>query len=475
MAYYRLRKDMLIRGWDKLPFAVVDTSRGRAFFVSKNRMRALDLCDGIHDFDSPLLDPALREELAACLDAGFIEPCRQGETVRERQRYLHHKNRFVSRAHWAITGKCNYRCKHCFMDAPDGKLGELSHEALLSIVRQISECGVPAVSLTGGEPLIRPDFFEIVEALTNEEVRIDQLYTNGALLDEKVLRGLEQLGQHPAIIISYDGVGFHDWVRGVPGAERMADRAIRLCQDAGFAVRCQMCLYRDNSTALRTTVNHLAELGCDAVRIGVMTDRGNWRDNGQGMTLSPHEFFELGLRCIHDYYEDGMPVTLELSNMFAATPDLPDTFRLLPYHRGWGDDALYFSCARRSLQMRPAACDEIDSSFLELDPIAADDPGLRTVPLSTLLSSGSAYMDLLDMRCSKVLEMSGPCSACKYYTVCLGGCHAQAHETYGSIYERDPVACEFWTGGWAQKIVETVREIRPEATTALLDDPLCSR
>ncbi|MBP3866845.1 MAG: radical SAM protein [Eggerthellaceae bacterium] len=322
----------------------------------------------------------------------------------------------------------------------------------MSIARQISECGIPAVSLTGGEPLIRPDFFEIVEALTNEGVCIDQLYTNGVLLDEEVLRGSEQLGQHPVIIISYGGVGFHDWVRGVPGAERMADRAIWLCKDAGFAVRCQMRLYRDNSTALRTTINHLAKLGCDAVRIGVMTDRGNWLANGRDMTLSPREFFELGLRCIRDYYEDGMPVMLELSNMFAATPDLPDVFWLLPYQRRRdGDDALYFSCARRSLQIypdaRPAAYDKIDASFLELDPIAADDPSLRTVPLSTLLSSGSAYMDLLDMRCSKALEMGSPCSTCKYYTVCLGGCHAQAHEAFGSIYERDPVACEFWAGG----------------------------
>ncbi|WP_289466325.1 radical SAM protein, partial [Klebsiella pneumoniae] len=72
--------------------------------------------------------------------------------------------RYIRTAHWSITGRCNYRCKHCYMSAPDAKLGELSHETIMSIVQQLIDCGIYQVSLTGGEPLVRKDFMEIVDA-----------------------------------------------------------------------------------------------------------------------------------------------------------------------------------------------------------------------------------------------------------------------------------------------------------------------
>ena len=66
----------------------------------------------------------------------------------------------------SITGRCNYRCKHCYLSAPSAKLGELPHETMLEIIEQLAACGVQQVSLTGGEPLVRGDWWQLVDALT---------------------------------------------------------------------------------------------------------------------------------------------------------------------------------------------------------------------------------------------------------------------------------------------------------------------
>ena len=70
--------------------------------------------------------------------------------------------------------RCNFRCRHCYMSAPHAKLGELSHDVLMQVVEQIAACGIPAVSLTGGEPLLRKVFFEIVDALRAHGTAVTQ-------------------------------------------------------------------------------------------------------------------------------------------------------------------------------------------------------------------------------------------------------------------------------------------------------------
>lgn len=107
------------------------------------------------------------------------------------------------------------------MSAPDAKYGELSHEQIMSIVDQLIGCGVMEVSLTGGEPLVRRDFMEIVDALLAGGIRITTIYSNGKLVTDKLLDQLAEREIRPEFNMSYDGVdGWHDWLRGIPDAEK---------------------------------------------------------------------------------------------------------------------------------------------------------------------------------------------------------------------------------------------------------------
>ena len=128
------------------------------------------------------------------------------------------------------------------MSAPDAKYGELTHEQIMKIVNDMGNCGVLRCTLTGGEALVRSDFWDIVDGLLEREILITQIYSNGFLVNEKFLDELEKRGIHPEINMSFDGTGHHDWLRGIPGAEQAVRKAFLLCQKRGIQLVLK-CVY----------------------------------------------------------------------------------------------------------------------------------------------------------------------------------------------------------------------------------------
>ena len=467
--FCRLTRKFRLRGWEKLPYALLDMQSHTTSFFSKPVMDVLVHCDGNWDFSSFLTSATEREIVSDLLTRGVVEECEPRAGIAPEQRYRFYQNRYVQAVHWSLTGRCNYHCRHCFMSAPEARFGELSHEAALSIARQIGKCGIPRVSLTGGEPLVRHDFIDIVHELANRDVAITQLYTNGSLLTERVIDELAELGQKPVVIMSFDGVGHHDWLRGTSGAEHAAGRALSLCASKGIRTQVQMCLHRGNVDAIEATVNHLAKLGCGGVRIGCVSDMGDWLRNGKGLSLTQDEYREAALRYIPTYYDDGMPLPLILSGVFSASPQKPDAFALAPCQLEEDDGSgLLFSCARLTPQIyadgRIAICDDLDADFVGMPPMASDDPGAEVTTLAEALSTGSRYMGLMDIRRRDFFAQNPDCASCDYLRLCGGGCRANANTATGSVLGRDPITCSFFKDGWAQKVVELVRGVRPTAT-----------
>lgn len=479
-AHYRLAERYLLRGWEKLPYALVDARTGDADFLAKPTMEVLLRCDGTWDFDSPLTADKDRECVATLLSKGIVEPCPPGLGIDPEQRYHVYANHYMETVHWSITGGCNLRCRHCFMSAPEARYGDLSHAAAMDVVRQIASCGIRKVSLSGGEPLVRPDFMEIAEELTRQGIVITRLNTNGVLLDGNVFDGLEGLGQRPDVIMSFDGVGYHDWMRGVPGAERAVDTAFELCAERGIHAVAKMCAYRGNLGSLRETVNHLAFVGCAGLRVGRVNDMGEWLRNGADQTPTYEEYLEAVLRYIPQYYEDGMPLGLTISGAIVVSPQDPSRYVLAPHRPGLERGArLLLSCARPLLQIypdgRPAICEVLGPDFVGMPPIACDEPGRQTMGLADVLSAGSAYMELMDTRCESFHARNAECRDCPYLRVCGGGCRASAYQAGGTMFGKDPQACAFYRDGWAQRIIDVLRVVRPDATSSLSNDPLFQR
>ena len=115
---------------------------------------------------------------------------------------------------------------------------------------QMAECGVLSVDLTGGEPFVRRDICQLIDRILSYHMTINMVYTNGWLVNVKLLDESEKRGVKPEFSISFDGVGWHDWMSGVSGAEEAALRALHLLPSRKFPVHVEMCIHRGNVNTL---------------------------------------------------------------------------------------------------------------------------------------------------------------------------------------------------------------------------------
>ena len=232
--YYRLKDQYLLRGWKKLPYAILDKETTTVGFMNGMQFGAVQICNGTLRADSPLIFPAQRNFIEKLVEQGIIEKNKQLMSLKAEQDYKTYPARYVHNVHWSVTGKCNCKCRHCYMSAPHAKNGELSKDDCIRIIDQIAECGIQSVSLTGGECLVRKDFLELVDRILFHGIRLSQIYSNGLLVNEKLLSQLEERGIHPEFNMSFDGIGEQDWMRGIPGTEEAVIKAFKLCKSKGF-------------------------------------------------------------------------------------------------------------------------------------------------------------------------------------------------------------------------------------------------
>ncbi|MBQ7478046.1 MAG: putative heme d1 biosynthesis radical SAM protein NirJ1 [Selenomonadaceae bacterium] len=145
---------------------------------------------------------------------------------------------------WNSTRTCNLKCRHCYMNSDARKYrDELTTEEAKRFIDDLAEFHVPVLLFSGGEPLIRPDFFELAEYAAEKEVR-PTLSTNGTLITREIARRIKEIGVG-YVGISLDGLKkVNDKFRGVDGAYEKAMQGIENCVAVGQRV------------GLRFTINH---------------------------------------------------------------------------------------------------------------------------------------------------------------------------------------------------------------------------
>lgn len=456
--YYKLKPRYCLRGWKKLPWAVVDREKNKPLFVSEPVMEALKLCNGNIDMTLPLIPESAKKILPELEKAGFVERCERGTPIASDQEYRRYPARYIQTAHWSITGRCNYRCKHCYMSAPEARLGELDLDTILSIVDQLAACGIRNVSLTGGEPLIRKDFWQIVDALTSHDIRITTIYSNGKLVTDELLDRFSARGIRPEFNLSFDGVGYHDWLRGVPGAEQAVKAAFLRCREKNFPTGAEMCIWDQNAGALRESVQCLARWGCSHLKVNPISSVGAWKENGYGEAIPQEKLYHLYLDYIPQYYADGMPLTLQLGGFFWASPRHPEEYEI-PLRKSCAnpDTACLCGHARRVLYIS-AEGRALPCMALSGMAVQKEFPLIRQNGLADCLTD-SHYMRMIDTRAAEYFKQNPICKECAHASQCLGGCRAAALEfAPDNILAPDPYACALFRGGWIPRIEAAARE-----------------
>lgn len=467
--HYRLKDEYILRGWDKLPYAVIDTRTGDAVFLTSSKIKAIELCDGNIDVSSPFIPDELKEIIIEAEKLGVVEPCKAGEGLNDNQKYKKYPNRYIRDVHWAITGRCNFRCKHCFISIPNAPIFELPHEKIMNIINQLADAGVFHVSLTGGEPFIRDDFFDIIDALTERNITISYINTNSSFITEEVLNEFTKRNIRPLFMISYDGKGWHDWLRGVPGAEEKVNRVFELCRDMGFPVHANMVIHKGNSHTLRDSVNHLASLGVRSMKTLYAANVGEWlKRNGQD-AMSIEDMCRLYLEYIPHYYEDGMPINIEFTSFFRASKNNPDKYNIICYKEEYNPLKNILCGAIRNYAYISPDGRVLPCTVYDGFDIRENYPTLFEKSFAECVSAPD-FVNLVKMTTSELHEANEKCRTCKFNKHCDGGCRPSLlYLGEKDLMAENKIQCALYYGGWVKKIVETVKKARQSAESPVKD------
>ncbi|MFW6374488.1 MAG: radical SAM protein, partial [Thermodesulfobacteriota bacterium] len=176
---------------------------------------------------------------------------------------------------WEITRNCNLSCVHCRASATLGPYtGELDTAAGLRLLDQIADTGNPIVILTGGEPLLRDDIFEIARYGTDQGLRM-VMAVNGTLITEAVADQMKAAGIQ-RISVSLDGATReqHDRFRGVDGAFDGALEGLRLARQAGIEFQINTTITKANLAQMPEIQTLAEELGAVAHHIFLLVPTG---------------------------------------------------------------------------------------------------------------------------------------------------------------------------------------------------------
>ncbi len=158
---------------------------------------------------------------------------------------------------WNITRNCNLKCIHCYNDSGAGKsCNDLNTEEAKAVLDDLAQFGVPSVLFSGGEPLMRPDLFELIGYAADKGLRT-VISTNGTLITNDVAKKIKEQGVS-YVGISLDGIGLiNDKFRGVDGAFDKTAQGIRNCQDAGVRIGLRLTLTKRNVQDLEVLFDFL--------------------------------------------------------------------------------------------------------------------------------------------------------------------------------------------------------------------------
>lgn len=331
---------------------------------------------------------------------------------------------------WEITRNCNLSCIHCRASATMGPYtGELDTRAGMKLLDEIAQLGKPIVILTGGEPLLRPDIFEIASYGNDKGLRM-VMAPNGTLLTDKVARKMVDSGIQ-RISISLDGATKedHDRFRGVEGAFEGALRGIQHAKDAGIEFQINTTITKTNLDQIPAIQQLAIDLGAVAHHIFLLvpTGRGKYIVD-QEITAAEYEktlnwFYDrksdtplqLKATCAPHYYrilrqrakQEGKSVTFQSHGLDAVTRGcLGGTGFCFVSYRGIVQPCgfLHVNCG-----------DITKSSFCDI------------------WKNAKVFQDLRDFN-----KLKGKCGICEYKKVC-GGCRARAYEATGDYLAEEPL------------------------------------
>ena len=338
---------------------------------------------------------------------------------------------------WEITRSCNLFCAHCRASALHGPYpDELSTEECLNLVDQILTVGRPILILTGGEPLLRPDVFQIADYAAGRGLRV-VMGSNGTPITKAIAARMKQVPlSRISVSLDFPVAELQDSFRGETGAFKAALNGIARARQAGLEIQINSTITRLNAAYLDDLLTLAREVGAVAFHPFMLVPTGR----GKGLAeveLSPQEY-EKVLNWIYDKQ-------VELGDrMFFKPTDAPHYLRVLKQRdkkaaRSGQPPASKARAAHALSSISRGCLAGVGFCFIShrgrvqgcgyLDVAAGN---IREQGFQQIWAESPLFSDLRDLSLIK-----GKCRLCEYKRLC-GGCRARAYETSGDYLEEEP-------------------------------------
>jgi AdoMet-dependent heme synthase len=347
----------------------------------------------------------------------------------------HQKNQ-IRLVAWETTRRCNLSCNHCRAVAEDHPYdNELDTQAAFRLLDQIREVGEPIIILTGGEPLLRSDIFDIASYGTKLGLRM-VMAPNGTLITRETAKKMKDSGIK-RISVSLDGSSpeTHDAFRGLENAFNDSIKGIEIAKEAGIEFQINTTITKTNLDQIPKILELAENLGAVAHHIFLLvpTGRGKYivdsEINAKEYEETLNWFYDqrdktslqLKATCAPHYYrilwqrarQDGKKVTFESHGLDAVTKGcLAGTKFCFISHVG-----------------RVQTCGFLD--------VTCGDITKQT--FKEVWENSSVFNKLRDFS-----NLENKCGICEYKRVC-GGCRARAYEETGSYLKEEPL-CSYQPG-----------------------------
>ncbi|MGA6924741.1 MAG: heme b synthase [Desulfosarcina sp.] len=331
---------------------------------------------------------------------------------------------------WETTRNCNLSCIHCRASATSGPhTGELDTDQAFRLLDQIAEVGRPIIILTGGEPLLREDIFDIAQYGDRLGLRM-VMAPNGTLITPEVAQRMAASGIR-RISASIDGATkeFHDQFRGVEGAFDAALQGIEHVKAAGIEFQINTTITKTNLEQIPRILELAERLGAVAHHIFLLvpTGRGKYIVD-QAIDADAYE------TTLNWFYDQRDKTPLQLKATCA-----PHFYRILRQRA---------KAEGKSISLQTHGLDAVTRGCLagtgfcfishtgQVQPCGYTDVqcgDITQTPFGEVWNRSPVFLKLRDFK-----QLEGKCGVCEYRAVC-GGCRARAFEATGNFMAEEPL------------------------------------
>ena len=339
---------------------------------------------------------------------------------------------------WNLIRRCNLTCKHCYSISADTNFpGELSTEQVYAVMDDLKAFRVPVLILSGGEPLLRPDIYDIAKRAKGKGFYVG-LSSNGTLIDENNIDKIAECDFN-YVGVSLDGLGAtHDRFRRLDGAFEASLKGIRLCRDLGLKIGVRFTMTQDNAHDLPGLLKLVEDEGIDRFYFSHLNyaGRGNKNRKDDAQYQLTRQAMDLLFDTCWEYNQRGLEKEFTTGNNDADGV----------YFLHWVRRRFPESAAHVEAKLRQWGGNSSGVNVANIDNLGNVHPdtmwwhytlgNVKERPFSQI------WPDVADPLMAGLKAypraVKGRCGECAYLRICNGNTRVRAQQMTGDAWAEDP-------------------------------------